>query len=106
MRGNRACTTSHAQHRRMGHPPIQQQTKSRFLGRLGVALDCMTKGGSRAYRVDLRLPKPRLGKEGAAMKIIGCDFHPSYQQIAMVDSETGELWEGRFEHEKGEARKF
>jgi transposase len=24
------------------------------------------------------------------MKIIGCDFHPSFQQIAMVDTETGE----------------
>lgn len=40
------------------------------------------------------------------MKIIGCDFHPSYQQIAMVDTETGELREGRLEHEKGEARRF
>ena len=40
------------------------------------------------------------------MKIIGCDFHPSYQQIAMVDTETGELWEGRLEHERGEARRF
>jgi len=40
------------------------------------------------------------------MKIIGCDFHPSYQQIAMTDTETGELWEGRLEHEQGEARRF
>ncbi len=40
------------------------------------------------------------------MKIIGCDFHPSYQQIAMMDTETGELWEGRLEHEQGEARRF
>jgi transposase len=40
------------------------------------------------------------------MKIIGCDFHPSYQQIAMVDTETGEMWEGRLEHEQGEARRF
>jgi len=40
------------------------------------------------------------------MKIIGCDYHPSYQQIAMVDSETGEMWEGRLEHEQGEARRF
>jgi transposase len=29
------------------------------------------------------------------MKIIGCDFHPSFQQIAMVDTETGELTEAR-----------
>lgn len=40
------------------------------------------------------------------MKIIGCDFHPSYQQIALVDTETGELQELRLEHEKGEARRF
>lgn len=29
------------------------------------------------------------------MKIIGCDFHPSFQQIAMVDTETGEQTEGK-----------
>jgi transposase len=29
------------------------------------------------------------------MKIIGCDFHPSFQQIAMVDTETGEHEEKR-----------
>jgi transposase len=40
------------------------------------------------------------------MKIIGCDFHPSYQQIALVDNETGEMQERRLEHEHGEARRF
>jgi transposase len=40
------------------------------------------------------------------MRIIGCDFHPSYQQFAMLDTETGEQWEGRLEHEQGEARRF
>lgn len=40
------------------------------------------------------------------MKIIGCDFHPSYQQIAMVDTQTGELREATLEHERGEARRF
>jgi transposase len=29
------------------------------------------------------------------MKIIGCDFHPSFQQIAMVDTDTGEHEEKR-----------
>jgi hypothetical protein len=24
------------------------------------------------------------------MIIIGCDFHPSYQQIALLDTETGQ----------------
>ena len=38
--------------------------------------------------------------------IIGCDFHPRYQQIAMMDTETGELVERRLEHENGEAQAF
>jgi len=40
------------------------------------------------------------------MLIIGCDFHPRYQQIAMMDTETGELVERRLEHENGKARAF
>ena len=38
------------------------------------------------------------------MKIIGCDFHPSFQQIAMVDTETGEYTERTLTPE--EARQF
>jgi transposase len=38
------------------------------------------------------------------MKIMGCDFHPSLQQIAMVDSETGEHWERKLTPD--EARQF
>jgi transposase len=40
------------------------------------------------------------------MLIIGCDFHSRFQQIAMVDTETGELIERRLEHGNGEATKF
>jgi len=40
------------------------------------------------------------------MLIIGCDFHSRFQQIAMVDPQTGEVIERRLEHENGEARKF
>ena len=40
------------------------------------------------------------------MMIIGCDLHTRYQQIAMLDTETGELVERRLEHESGEARFF
>ena len=29
------------------------------------------------------------------MKIVGCDLHTRYQQIAMLDTETGELIERR-----------
>jgi transposase len=34
------------------------------------------------------------------MIIIGVDFHPEFQQIAMVDTETGELQERRLQHPK------
>ena len=40
------------------------------------------------------------------MKIIGCDFHTRYQQIAMLDEATGELVERRLDHESGEAHAF
>lgn len=40
------------------------------------------------------------------MLIIGCDFHTRYQQIAMVDTATGELTEKRLDHESGEAHAF
>ena len=39
------------------------------------------------------------------MIIIGCDYHPSFQQIAFVDTETGELQERRLQHRE-EAEKF
>ena len=32
------------------------------------------------------------------MLIIGCDYHPGFQQIAFVDTETGELQESRLLH--------
>jgi transposase len=37
------------------------------------------------------------------MKIIGCDFHPSFQQIAMVDTETGEHTEKKLAPAEAEA---
>ena len=40
------------------------------------------------------------------MKIAGCDLHTRYQQIAMLDQETGELIERRLEHATGEVRSF
>ena len=39
------------------------------------------------------------------MIIIGCDYHPSFQQIAFVDTETGEVKEQRLVHRE-EAEKF
>ncbi len=39
------------------------------------------------------------------MRIIGCDYHPGFQQIAFVDTETGECGERRVQHRE-EAEKF
>jgi len=39
------------------------------------------------------------------MLIIGCDDHPGFQQIAFVDTDTGELRERRLAHRK-EAEQF
>ena len=40
------------------------------------------------------------------MFIIGVDYHPSFQQIAFLDQETGECGEQRLNHSDGEAEKF
>jgi len=39
------------------------------------------------------------------MLIIGCDYHPGFQQIAFVDTETGEYEERRLQHRQ-EAEQF
>ena len=40
------------------------------------------------------------------MIIIGCDFHTRYQQIAWLETETGEMHEQRLEHTGEEVQKF
>ena len=40
------------------------------------------------------------------MLIIGIDYHPSFQQIAFMDQETGEYDERRLNHSDGEAERF
>ena len=40
------------------------------------------------------------------MKIIGCDFHPSFQQIAMLDLEGGQRVGRKLNHASGEAERF
>ena len=40
------------------------------------------------------------------MKIIGCDFHPSWQQVAWLDAETGETGECKLVNGDGEAERF
>ena len=40
------------------------------------------------------------------MIIIGCDLHSRFQQIAWVDTETGEVENRKLDHESGEAKRF
>jgi transposase len=40
------------------------------------------------------------------MLIVGCDFHPSWQQIAVFDSKTGEISEHKLGNGTGEAERF
>jgi transposase len=40
------------------------------------------------------------------MVIIGVDYHPSFQQIAFLNQDTGECGERRLNHRNGETEKF
>jgi transposase len=40
------------------------------------------------------------------MKIVGCDFHPSYQQVAVLDTLTGEVAKFQLMHGNGEAERY
>jgi hypothetical protein len=40
------------------------------------------------------------------MMIIGCDFHPRFQQISYVDQKTGECGERRMSHPDEAARLY
>src|SRR5271167_4893385 len=40
------------------------------------------------------------------MIIIGCDFHPSWQQVSWMDMETGDCGERKLVHASGDARMF
>jgi transposase len=40
------------------------------------------------------------------MLIIGCDYHPGWQQISWMDTETGETEEKKLDHASGEAERF
>jgi len=40
------------------------------------------------------------------MLMIGVDYHPSFQQIAFLEEETGECGEQQLNHSDGEAERF
>jgi transposase len=47
-----------------------------------------------------------LDQEKPSMKIVGCDFHPGWEQVAVFDAETGEVSELKLKHGDGEAERF
>src|SRR3954454_13206573 len=78
-----------------------------FSGKVGFERnDSINNVGSQA-RVKLwrRKPTKGLGGKEPNMLIIGCDYHPGFQQIAFVDTETGEAGEQRLSHRE-EAEQF
>jgi hypothetical protein len=40
------------------------------------------------------------------MRIIGCDYHPSWQQVCWMEITTGETGELQLGHASGEAERF
>lgn len=40
------------------------------------------------------------------MIIVGCDFHPKWQQVAVIDAETGEIGEHKLMNGDGQAEQF
>jgi hypothetical protein len=40
------------------------------------------------------------------MMIVGCDFHPGWQQVAIFDSDTGEIEQRKLVNGDGEAERF
>src|ERR1017187_8040414 len=53
----------------------------------------------------LRTKASRKGRS-LRMMIIGCDFHPSWQQVSWLDTETGETGEQKLVHASGDAKAF
>src|SRR2546422_9117204 len=70
------------------------------------AFDSM-KASAPRDRVDLVALNDQGSEERSrAMWIIGCDFHPRYQQVYGVNKKTGEVVERRLSHEGPEAKTF
>src|SRR5947209_7603879 len=60
--------------------------------------DFMTTFGSSSPSTLAALKHQGSGRRSRTMLIIGCDYHPSFQQIAFLDMSTGETGERRLGH--------
>src|SRR5712692_6020136 len=84
--------------RRMSHP--LQKTKSQ-------RVDWIRAKAPFGSRVCFWLEdRSKFGRKEPSMVLIGCDYHPSWQQICWLDTATGETEERKLEHASGEAEKF
>src|ERR1700733_13963172 len=69
-------------------------------------VDWIRKKASAILERVLRVGSRDSGIRRSLMKIIGCDFHPSFQQVAICDLETGEFQERKLSHGDGQAERF
>ena len=84
---SKQCSSSRKANTRSLRPTrVVMATRARF-----TALDYMTTTAFWASRVNSICLRPRVRDEEAICKYVGCDFHPSFQVIAQLDKETGEL---------------
>jgi hypothetical protein len=81
------------------------QTRKPDIWGTGTADDFITMLAP-STRVNCGCITTKAREEGANMIIIGVDFHPSMQEIAFLDQETGEYVERQLNHSDGEAEKF
>src|ERR1039458_8495218 len=68
-------------------------------------IDSITMSAPSPSRLWWRQPTKGSGDKEPKMIFIGCDYHPGFEQIAFVDTETGEWNERRVEHRE-EAEQF
>ena len=50
--------------------------------------------------------RPRLTQEGRVMTLVGCDLHSRNQQVAVLDTDTGEVQERRLAHDDHAVEQF
>ena len=63
-----------------------------------ASLDEINRKAPVAPAIDFGWRPGRAREQRSLMKIVGCDFHPSYQQISVLDTQTGELEEKKLIH--------
>src|SRR5215469_1041282 len=71
-----------------------------------VVIRCKNPASLDFERYDsITMSAPTLERKQPNMLITGCDYRPGFQEIAFVDTETGEMQERRLKHRE-EAEQF